>query len=256
MLELLQDKLDYRHCHLRHFKSNKALGRVAQTAAVLGVVLGVHVCFGLMTLYRHVTGTPSDWDGTLMQWCAYMACLSAFHLLEYFATALNQDDALSDNSFVVNHSPAYTAAALASWAEFWLETGLGRAGYLPFSKMTTALVGLVMVLGGNAIRFHGMTSCGKNFSHLVMTERREDHKLVTTGIYSVLRHPAYFGWFYWSVGTQLLLGNPLCTLAYTVVSWRFFNSRIPFEESCLERFYGEDYAAYRSRTMVGIPLIH
>jgi hypothetical protein len=41
-----------------------------------------------------------------------------------------------------------------------------------------------------------------------------------------LRHPSYFGWFWWVVGTQALLTNPLCLVGYTIVSWKFFDARI------------------------------
>ncbi len=43
--------------------------------------------------------------------------------------------------------------------------------------------------------------------------------------HSVLRHPSYFGWFYWSVGTQILLGNPVCSVLYTYAAWSFFHKR-------------------------------
>jgi protein-S-isoprenylcysteine O-methyltransferase len=259
-LDWLQDRLDYSHCKGRHFKHNTSLGRIAQTAAVLGTVCGIHLCLGVVaSTYWFYTGeetqVPTEYVTTCMQWCAYMTCLTAFHLMEYFATALNHDDALSDNSFVVNHSKAYTAAALASWIEYWIETYLASQGYFPLDKKRLAAVGFAVVVLGNIIRFHGMTTCGKNFSHLVMTERRDDHRLVTTGIYKYLRHPAYFGWFYWSIGTQVLLGNPLCTLAYAVVSWQFFAGRIPNEEAYLKKFYGDEYRSYRESTVVGIPFL-
>lgn len=36
------------------------------------------------------------------------------------------------------------------------------------------------------------------------TRQREDsHQLVTRGVYRFLRHPSYFGWFWWSLGTQV-----------------------------------------------------
>ncbi|CAI5947895.1 unnamed protein product [Closterium sp. NIES-64] len=42
-----------------------------------------------------------------------------------------------------------------------------------------------------------------------------------------VRHPGYTGWFMWSIAMQLQLVNPLCTLAFALVSWRFFAARIP-----------------------------
>jgi len=98
-----------------------------------------------------------------------------------------------------------------------------------------------------------MWTAGSHFHHFVREQREKKHRLVTSGIYSILRHPAYFGWFYWSVGTQVLLSNPLGLLAYAYVSWRFFYNRIPFEEATLVRFFGADYVAYRQRTSIGIP---
>lgn len=62
------------------------------------------------------------------------------------------------------------------------------------------------------------------------------------------RHPGYLGWFLWSVGTQILLLNPLSTPLFAVLSWRFFSSRIPYEERQLEQFFGEDYVRYAAAT--------
>ena len=63
------------------------------------------------------------------------------------------------------------------------------------------------------------------------------------------------GWFWWSLGTQVLLANPICLALYAVLSWRFFRDRIPFEEAALATFYPREYASYRARTFVGIPFI-
>jgi hypothetical protein len=55
-----------------------------------------------------------------------------------------------------------------------------------------------------------------------------------------LRHPSYFGWFWWSIGTQILLQNPLSVVAYSYASWSFFKGRIEYEERTLcAQFPGE-----------------
>ena len=101
-----------------------------------------------------------------------------------------------------------------------------------------------------------------NFSHIIEEEQRPEHQLVTHGVYSCLRHPAYFGYFWWAVGTQaavvhhgpspssphaprrapmqVLLANPVCVCAYAVASFLFFRHRIPYEEHFLVRFFGEE----------------
>jgi len=79
---------------------------------------------------------------------------------------------------------------------------------------------------------------------------------VTHGIYSYLRHPAYFGFFWWSVGTQLLLSNPISLVAYTAATFYFFYDRIPYEEELLIHFFGDRYRAYQQRTYIGIPFLY
>lgn len=44
--------------------------------------------------------------------------------------------------------------------------------------------------------------------------------------FSITRHPSYFGFFYWAMGTQIALANPVSTLVFAIVLWRFFNRRI------------------------------
>ena len=88
-----------------------------------------------------------------------------------------------------------------------------------------------------------------------MTERTRSHKLVPHGVYATFRHPAYCGWFWWSLGTQVLLANPVALVAYALAAWQFFHNRIPYEEAYLRSFYGAEYAEYARRTYIGIPFV-
>ena len=71
-----------------------------------------------------------------------------------------------------------------------------------------------------------MVTATTNFHHHVQKKQRQGHELVTHGIYAWLRHPSYFGFFWWAVGTQLVLGNVFCFFIYVFVLWRFFFRRI------------------------------
>jgi protein-S-isoprenylcysteine O-methyltransferase len=209
----------------------------------LGVVFGVHLSW-LVLRWGY-------WGE--VQWCAYALCLSCFHFAEFIVTAINQPGDVSYDSYLINHSRAYTVAAVSSWVEFWVEAkltpGLKGSGFL------TAL-GICMMVLGQVLRTDAMCTAGSNFTHLVALSRRSSHVLVDRGIYSLFRHPAYLGWFVWSVGTQVTLGNPLCTLAYALAAWSFFADRIPVEEAALLDMFGGRYARYARRTMIGIPFIH
>ena len=100
-----------------------------------------------------------------------------------------------------------------------------------------------------------MHTCQENFNHIVQEKQEEGHQLITEGIYRYLRHPSYTGWFYWSVGSQILLCNPLCVVAYAYTSYSFFAIRIQEEESLLLQQYPTEYPAYKQRTYVFIPFI-
>lgn len=90
----------------------------------------------------------------------------------------------------------------------------------------------------------------------VQFQQADDHKLVTNGIYKLVRHPSYVGWFYWSLGTQVILANPLCFIFYIIASWLFFRERIYMEEIALLNFFGDEYLRYQQTTKTGLPFIN
>lgn len=186
----------------------------------------------------------------------YVAVLAFFHFSEFLTTGLTNPQNLSFDSYLVNHSLAYGLAALASWLEFWLEWyWLLSSRSFTWQLRALSLLGLAVCLLGELVRKLAMFHAGRNFNHLVQERRDKEHRLVTTGIYSWCRHPSYAGWFLWSLGSQVILLNPVCFLAYAVVSYRFFKDRIYVEEYNLLSFFGAEYAAYQQRVPTGLPLI-
>ncbi|KAK3104950.1 hypothetical protein FSP39_013901 [Pinctada imbricata] len=212
--------------------------------AVRGGFLGT--CFGLGLL---ISFADTSW--TYFGW--YAMVLSFFHFSEYFTTAVTNPRSLTLDSFLLDHSKEYKLAAVASWLEFAIEwyiaPGLKRFHYISF-------IGLLLVILGEVLRKVSMFTAKTNFNHYVQFRKHSDHVLVTSGVYSFCRHPSYVGWFYWSIGTQMILFNPVCIVVYTLVSWRFFRARIYEEEIYLLNFFGEDYVDYQRRVGTGLPFIH
>ncbi|KAF7269411.1 isoprenylcysteine carboxylmethyltransferase ste14 [Rhynchophorus ferrugineus] len=182
----------------------------------------------------------------------YMSVMAFFHVSEFIAIAIVQPNQVSTDSFVLNHSPQYTIAAVTSWIEFFIE-----AMFFPGSKQyfIIAYIGFAICVIGEFLRKLAMFTAGGNFSHLVQYEKAKDHVLVTKGVYSWFRHPSYVGWFYWAIGTQILLLNPICIPAYAIVSWIFFNSRISTEEEMLLKFFNQQYVNYQKKVGTGLPFI-
>lgn len=169
----------------------------------------------------------------------YLVSLVFFHFSEYVTTSIFNAHTLSIDSFLINHSREYGIAAIVSWIEYTVE-------FYFFPQMKSiqiiGIVGTLMVVFGELLRKVAMFTAGSNFTHVVQYRKRDTHKLVTTGVYSLFRHPSYVGWFYWSIGTQVLLCNPICFIGYTFASWSFFNDRIFDEEETLIQFFKEDYS--------------
>ncbi|KAM4871989.1 protein-S-isoprenylcysteine O-methyltransferase isoform 2-T2 [Thomomys bottae] len=151
-----------------------------------------------------------------------------------------------------NSSLEYTVAALSSWIEFTLENI-----FWPELKQITWLsaTGLLMVVFGECLRKAAMFTAGSNFNHVVQNEKSDTHTLVTSGVYAWFRHPSYVGWFYWSIGTQVMLCNPICGVVYALTVWRFFRDRTEEEEISLIHFFGEEYLEYKKRVPTGLPFI-
>ncbi|WOL18308.1 protein-S-isoprenylcysteine O-methyltransferase A isoform X1 [Canna indica] len=116
-------------------------------------------------------------------------------------------------------------------------------------------IGLLMMLVGEVIRKAAIITAGQSFTHMIRKYHDDQHKLVTHGIYRFIRHPGYCGFFIWAVGTQVMLCNPLCVIAFIVVLWRFFSTRIPYEEFFLRQFFGLQYAEYARRVHSGLPFV-
>jgi len=63
------------------------------------------------------------------------------------------------------------------------------------------------------------------------------------------------GWFWWSIGSQVVLNNPFCAVAYTAAAWRFFKARIDSEEAALLSFFGDEYEQFQKEVGSGVPFI-
>ena len=116
-------------------------------------------------------------------------------------------------------------------------------------------LGLAMVVIGEIIRKIAILTASQAFTHTIRIHHDEQHKLVTCGIYRFLRHPGYCGCLIWAIGTQVMLCNPISTVAIAVIVWKFFADRIAYEEHFLRQFFGSQYVEYARHVPSGVPFI-
>lgn len=210
----------------------KSLSSISLRAFLLGVILGAS-CISTLLFANLPRITLAALDGDVIlsrpHWRAtfFLTTLSLFHFLEYHTTATYNPRQANVSAFLLSQNGrAYNAAHTAAL----IETVVGATSFPAWQAMIsnygTISLGLMMIMVGQLVRTSAMVQAGSNFNHTVQTKRSEGHILVKDGIYRWLRHPSYFGFFWWGLGTQLVLGNVVCFLAYTTILWVFFSSRI------------------------------
>jgi protein-S-isoprenylcysteine O-methyltransferase len=150
--------------------------------------------------------------------------------------------ALVAEAFVPPFSSYWLPGPVAAWfATRWIPA-TGAVGCA--SVAITAL--------GIGFAFWARYELGRNWSGWVTL--KEDHHLVTSGPYAVVRHPIYTGLLLAITGTLLLQGTPLMlvVLAVLVLALRYKMSR---EETFMADAFGAEYAAYKQRARALVPLV-
>lgn len=225
----------------------RSLSGISLQAFVLGTTFAASLMLCLSLI----------WDGYgIWRFFAFTATLSVFHFLEFWTTATYNPLVARSSSFLLfsngtAYNLAHTCAVIEILASHYLFPSWQQSLTNPF----TISIGLFLVLFGQITRSAAMATAGKSFNHTPQKVKKQDHVLVTSGVYNWSRHPSYFAFFWWALGTQILVGNKICLLAYVVALWRFFKLRIAAEERNLVEFFGKDYEQYRAKTSVGIPFI-
>ncbi|KWV45574.1 methyltransferase [Bradyrhizobium macuxiense] len=87
---------------------------------------------------------------------------------------------------------------------------------------------------------------GRNWS--VSLDVREDHHLITDGIYRTIRHPMYSAFWLWAVAQALLLPNFVAGFAGLVGFGTLYFGRVAREERMMLETFGDEYREYMART--------
>ncbi|EGG02371.1 uncharacterized protein MELLADRAFT_49864 [Melampsora larici-populina 98AG31] len=183
----------------------------------------------------------------------YCLVLIVFHFFEFMVTAIWNHSRVTVNSFLLNNGIEYWLAHLFSITEYLIMQTI----YHKRSSNLLDIFSITIIILCQLIRTLSMITAAQSFNHKVSTSKTpdKDHTLITNGIYNYLRHPSYFGFFYWSIGLQIYFRNWCSFFLFFGVLWNFFNKRIQNEEMHLIKFFGKDYLDYKSRTGIYIPFI-
>ena len=216
----------------------KSLSGIAERAFILGGVFG----FCVLASVQLLLSSSTYWRAALL-----LGALALFHFLEFLATALYNPNRARVSAFLLaSNGWSYNIAHACSFGEFFVRRWMTSQccwpecftlsekllqyrhdvhTYYPYA----ATMGICLMIIGQFARTAAMAEAGTSFNHLVQYKKHDDHTLITTGVYQRCRHPAYFGFFWYVVGAQLMMGNTVCLVLLPTVTWQFFATRIPSE---------------------------
>ena len=111
--------------------------------------------------------------------------------------------------------------------------------------------GCLFIAFGITIRLMAVATLKQQFTTKVSIIER--HKIVETGIYKIIRHPAYLGYLASLFGIGLVLGNWVGLTALVMLPLAGILYRIHVEESVLLAYFGPPYQEYVNRTKRLLP---
>ena len=112
------------------------------------------------------------------------------------------------------------------------------------------IAGLAITLAGCLFAAWARLILGANWSGRVTL--KQSHELITTGPYSLARHPIYTGLVVAAIGTALAIGEWKCIIGVPLIVLAFI-TKIRQEESMMMQAFPEAYPAYRKRVKALIP---
>jgi protein-S-isoprenylcysteine O-methyltransferase Ste14 len=157
----------------------------------------------------------------------------------------DRDDLAGEHAFSDTGQLILAAIFLATWISdsFVLRYSTWLSEYV--SSLVRLIVALVVFLMAGWLAFSGLW--------VVFVNRRETPHVITSGVFSVVRHPIYLGAILAYLG-MILLSFSLASVIVWLVIIVFYYFISKFEEKLLLEKFGSEYETYRKRVPMLFPL--
>lgn len=153
-----------------------------------------------------------------------------------------------------NHLPLYGVGPIIVYGQFVFTaisimlTYIFEFGFLTISAFNILfrVIGILLIVSGIYLNLSAKLK-SKLFKNV------EDNKLITDGVYSIVRNPVYSGALLVCTGA-VLIANNLILLIVPVICWLYMTLFLmKTEEKWLEELYGQEYVSYCKRVNRCIP---
>jgi len=128
----------------------------------------------------------------------------------------------------------------------WLYVQLWPQGYLPF------WLGAAITVAGLLFAVWARVQLGRNWSSSVTI--KQDHELITTGPYAVVRHPIYTGILAGFLGMAIAISQVRGFLVFVLIFLALW-LKFRMEEQFMRSQFGETYATYARKTAALVPYV-
>ncbi|NND65592.1 MAG: isoprenylcysteine carboxylmethyltransferase family protein [Gammaproteobacteria bacterium] len=141
---------------------------------------------------------------------------------------------------------------LAWWAALLMPIFTNPHLFLPVKP--AIYVGAILFFVGAGTRALAIRTLGQSFTYILCI--RPDHRLVTNGIYRLIRHPGYTGPILECVGILVAARSVYGLMLFIPAAVILYTLRIQREEKMMLEHFGEEYARYQQSTKRLLPWIY
>jgi protein-S-isoprenylcysteine O-methyltransferase Ste14 len=128
----------------------------------------------------------------------------------------------------------------------WLYLQPWPQGFWPF------WLGAAVTVAGLLFAIWAREHLGRNWSRSVTI--KQDHELITSGPYAVVRHPIYTGILAGFIGTAIALAQVRGLIALVLIFIALW-LKLRMEEQWMRSQFGESYATYSHQTSALVPYL-
>ena len=132
----------------------------------------------------------------------------------------------------------YVFSSVLDFANYSLPNWLGWAGIVIFALAIWLL-------------WRSHHDLGRHWT--VTVALRDDHELITSGVYRYIRHPMYSAHLIWAIAQIMILHNWIAGYSFLIVQIPFYLIRIKNEEAMMIEQFGDAYKTYMEETDRFIP---
>jgi len=154
-------------------------------------------------------------------------------------------------------TPLETGLLVLVWIGFFVPLIWLASPALSFAEYPLTLgpliAGVVCFVVGLWLFYRSHADLGTNWS--ITLEVREQHRLITRGVYHRIRHPMYSALVLYSLGHALVIPNWVAGPSNLVAFAILFTLRVHAEEQMMSDRFGDEYATYAARTKRLVPRI-